>query len=67
MKILNRPVFQYAYDVNDIDQAAMQWMHLFGAGPFARAPHHTVAVDRRGYFRYRRGTTDSDFSYAFAY
>ena len=67
MKVLNRPVFQYAYYVNDIDTAALNWVRLTGAGPFFRAPHHSVTTDPRGYFRYRGDTTESDVSYAFAY
>jgi hypothetical protein len=67
MKVLNRPVFQYAYYVNDLEAAAMRWVKLFGAGPFFRVFHHTVSVDERGYFRYRGDTTESDVSYAFAY
>ncbi len=67
MKVLNRPVFQYAYLVNDIEAAAMTWIRLFGAGPFFRAPHHTVTTDPRGYFRYRDEVGESDVSYAFAY
>ena len=67
MKVLNRPIFQYAYFVSDIDTAAMNWVKLFGAGPFFRVPHHTVTTDPRGYFRYRGDTTESDVSYAFAY
>ena len=30
-------------------------------------PHHSVATDRRGYFRYRGDLAESDVSYAFAY
>ena len=67
MKILNRPVFQYAYFVNDIDTAAMHWINLFGAGPFFRVFHHKVSIDSRGYFRYRGTDTEADVSYAFAY
>jgi hypothetical protein len=67
MQVFNRPIFQYAYYVNDIDSAALNWVKLFGAGPFFRVAHHTVTVDQRGYFRYRGDTTESDVSYAFAY
>ena len=31
------PIFQYAYFVNDIDEAAHKWHRLFGAGPFFAA------------------------------
>lgn len=67
MKVLNRPVFQYAYFVNDLDTAAMNWVRLFGAGPFFKTMHHTVHNDPRGYFRYRGNPKEADVSYAFAY
>ena len=67
MKIYNRPVFQYAYFVNDIDEACMNWVKVTGAGPFFRVWHHTVHNDKRGYFRYRGVEEESDVSYAFAY
>jgi hypothetical protein len=67
VKVLNRPIFQYAYFVNDIDTACMKWINLFGAGPFFRVFHHTVHNDTRGHFSYRGDSAESDVSYAFAY
>ena len=67
VKVLNRPIFQYAYFVNDIDTSCMKWINLFGAGPFFRVFHHTVHNDPRGHFSYRGDSTESDVSYAFAY
>jgi hypothetical protein len=66
-QILDRPIFQYAYFVQDLDEAAMRWVKLFGAGPFYRVWHHTVTTDPRGYFRYRGDPRESDVSYAFGY
>ena len=63
MKIINRPVFQYAYFVSDIDEAAENWMRLFGAGPFYVVRNHRA----EGYFRYRGSEVQADVSYAFAY
>ena len=63
MQVLGRPIFQYAYVVNDLDQAARNWTRLFGAGPFFTARHHRA----EGYFRYRGTPTQCDVSYAFAY
>ena len=28
------PIFQHAYFVNDIEEAAIKWNRLHGAGPF---------------------------------
>ena len=63
MSLIKRPVFQYAYFVNDIDEAARRWIRLFGAGPFYVVRNHRS----EGYFRYRGGDTQADVSYAFAY
>ena len=63
MRILNQPIFQYAYLVNDLDAAAHRWVNLFGAGPFFTARHHLA----EGYFRYRGDPTEADVSYAFGY
>lgn len=67
MQVYDRLIFQYAYFVNDLDAACMNWINLFGAGPFYRVMHHTVTTDTRGYFRYRGDTSESDVSYAFGY
>ena len=34
------PIFQHAYFVNDIEEAAHRWNRLYGAGPFVLVPHH---------------------------
>ena len=56
------PLFQYAYYVNDIDEAARRWNEVVGAGPFFAARHHQT--DR---FAYRGEPVEADVSYAFAY
>jgi len=28
------PIFQHAYFVNDVEEAAHKWHRLYGAGPF---------------------------------
>lgn len=56
------PIFQHAYFVNDLEQAAEQWQALYGAGPFFLAQHH-----RCDKFRYRGTDQEADVSYAFGY
>ena len=58
----SRPIFQYAYFVRDVDEAAMRWHTLLGAGPFFVARHHRT--DR---FSYRGEPLEADVSYAFGY
>lgn len=58
-----RPIFQYAWVVNDLDAACRRWASAFGAGPFFTARHHKA----EGYYRYRGDPTECDLSYAFGY
>ncbi len=60
---MKRPIFQYAWVVNDLDAAAARWTAAFGAGPFFTARHHKA----EGYYRYRATTEECDLSYAFGY
>ena len=62
MNLTKYPIFQYAYFVNSIDEAAHRWNELLGAGPFFAARHHQT--DR---FVYRGEPVEADVSYAFAY
>ncbi|MAI55548.1 MAG: hypothetical protein CBC55_13585 [Gammaproteobacteria bacterium TMED95] len=55
-------VFQYAYFVDNIEQAATQFSTLLGAGPFFVAKHHKTEQ-----FWYRNEPIEADVSYAFAY
>lgn len=57
-----RNLFQHAYYVNDLEESIGTWHRLFGAGPFAIAPHH-----RTESFSYRGTDTEADVSYAFGY
>lgn len=57
-----RVLFQHAYVVNDLEESIADWHELFGAGPFAIAPHH-----RTDTFSYRGTSTEADVSYAFGY
>ena len=34
------PIFQQAYLVNDLEEAAKKWNAIYGAGPFVFSPHH---------------------------
>lgn len=58
----NRVLFQHAYYVNDLERSIADWHRLFGAGPFAIAPHH-----RTDSFSYRGTDIEADVSYAFGY
>lgn len=58
----NYPVFQNAYVVNDLDQAAQRWADTCGAGPFFMTRHH-----RTDDFLYRGQPIEADVSYAFGY
>jgi hypothetical protein len=57
-----RALFQHAYLVTDLERSIRGWSDLFGAGPFAIAPHH-----RTDEFSYRGTTIEADVSYAFGY
>lgn len=56
------PIFQAAYLVADIEDAAGQWAATTGAGPFFVTEHHVA--DR---FAYRGTTDEADVTYAFGY
>ena len=56
------PIFQHAYFVNDIEEAARKWNRLYGAGPFVHVPHHVT--DK---FQYRGTKQEADVSYGFGY
>ena len=58
--LIKYPVQQYAYVVNDIEEAARQWHESVGAGPFFMSPHHKSED-----VRYRGEPCDADLSYAF--
>lgn len=62
MMLSTYPLFQQAYFVNDVEEAAHKWNRLFGAGPFVIVPHHKT--DR---FDYRGTDQEADVSYAFGY
>ena len=55
-------VFQVAYYVPDLAEAATRWATTIGAGPFFVAAHHRA--DR---FTYRGTAVEADVSYAFGY
>ena len=55
-------MFQEAYFVNDVDEAASKWAEAFGAGPFFMVRHHKTDE-----FSYRGTDTEADVSYAFGY
>lgn len=68
MQILQRPIFQYAWFVDDVVEASKRWHKTFGAGPFFIVPHHHVSgADPKDYWRYRGTDVQSDVSYAFGY
>ena len=48
MSIIRHPIWQYAYFVNDIDEACRKWNKMVGAGPFHVVRHHIAES-----FRYR--------------
>lgn len=56
------PIFQYAYFVNDIDDAVRQWTTNYDAGPFFVTRHHKADA-----FEYRGTPVEADVSYAFGY
>lgn len=59
---VERTLFQQAYYVRDLEESIVAWHRLFGAGPFAIAPHH-----RTDSFSYRGTDIEADVSYAFGY
>lgn len=56
------PLFQYAYFVASLEEAAEHWARAVGAGPFFVSAHHVA--DR---FTYRGTDVEADVSYAFGY
>ena len=48
--------------MSDLEESIRRWHDLFGAGPFAIAPHHKTDT-----FSYRGTDTEADVSYAFGY
>ncbi|EJU12433.1 methylmalonyl-CoA epimerase, partial [Sphingomonas sp. LH128] len=59
---MKRALFQQAWFVNNIDEAAQKWSDAFGAGPFCMVRHHHCDE-----FTYRGTTEEADVSYAFGY
>jgi hypothetical protein len=57
-----RTIFQFAYVVPDLAEAARQWATTLDAGPFFVAAHH-----RADAFAYRGQPIEADVSYAFGY
>lgn len=57
-----RALFQQAYFVRSIDEAARRWSQAFGAGPFYMVRHHKTEE-----FSYRGTDVEADVSYAFGY
>lgn len=60
MSIIRHPVWQYAYFVNDIDEACHNWNKMVGAGPFHVVRHHIAEG-----FLYKGEHVEADVSYAF--
>lgn len=56
------PLFQQAWYVRSIDEAAERWAKAFGAGPFYMVRHHETEQ-----FSYRGTPVEADVSYAFGY
>ena len=57
-----RALFQHAYVVNSLEDAADDWARLYGAGPFVLRRHHKTER-----FSYRGTAEEADVSYAFGY
>jgi hypothetical protein len=55
-------MFQEAYFVRNIDEAACNWAKAYGAGPFFMVRHHHCEE-----FTYRGTAQEADVSYAFGY
>lgn len=60
MQFIQYPIFQYAYVVNDLEQACLGWTRLTGAGPFFVSMHH-ISEDHL----HRGKPSEADLSYAF--
>lgn len=60
MSLIKYPIQQYAYVVNNIDQATRDWFEAVGAGPFFISRHHKSED-----MTYRGQPFDPDLSYAF--
>lgn len=59
---INRRLFQQAFFVKSIDDAARKWAEAFGAGPFYMVRNHKTEE-----FSYRGKDIEADVSYAFGY
>ncbi len=60
MSIIRHPIWQYAYFVEDIDEACKKWNTMVGAGPFHVVRSHTAEN-----FQHPREHVEADVSYAF--
>lgn len=60
MSLIRHPIWQYAYFVNDIDEACHKWNQMVGAGPFHVVRHHIAES-----FLYKHEPVEADVSYAF--
>lgn len=60
--ITARRLFQQAYFVRSVDEAARRWADALGAGPFYMVRHHETEQ-----FSYRGQPVEADVSYAFGY
>jgi len=60
--MMKHALFQNAYLVNSIEDAADDWARLYGAGPFYVRRHHKTDE-----FMYRGTPEEADVSYAFGY
>jgi Glyoxalase/Bleomycin resistance protein/Dioxygenase superfamily len=56
------PLFQYAYFVENVHEAAEHWGRAVGAGPFFVTAHHVANT-----FDYRGTAIEADVTYAFGY
>lgn len=59
---MRRSIFQEAYFVNSVEEAAQRWAREFGAGPF-----FVVRSQGTEEFSYRGTDIEADVSYAFGY
>lgn len=58
--LIRHPIWQYAFFVDDIDEACIKWNRMVGAGPFHVVRHHIAEG-----FLYRGEPVEADVSYAF--
>jgi hypothetical protein len=58
--LIRHPIRQYAWFVDDIDEACRKWNKMLGAGPFFVVRHHIAEG-----FTYRGEPIEADVSYAF--